>query len=190
MPSENLKTALAAWGALTGTVGITISVIALLRDRSRLRLDVSYLSREDAEKVHPELANLNCPSYVFAEIANVGRRVRYVYQPEIWRAKESGHLVYDGPDSVFFLGSWSRAMGLWQSWRLEEGQTVTYVFGDGSKDRVVRIDLADSLARKQRYYAPRGRLRWYYGRWQNRKGWKFMRETFTERERTRHHDDD
>jgi hypothetical protein len=190
MTPEELKTVLAAWGALTGTIALTVGIIGLLRDRSRVRLVVSEVDRDDAEGIHSDLAKLSYPRYTFVEVVNIGRRVRYVYQAEIWRATDDDLLIHDDPDSVFFAGSWSRSLDAWQTWRLEEGQSVTFVFGNRSKDRVVRIDLPDSLARKKRYYSPQGRFWWYYGRWKGRKEWKFMRDALLKRKRTRHHDRD
>jgi hypothetical protein len=188
--AEELKTLAAAWGAFTGTVALTLTIIALLRDRSRLRMVISEVEREEAIQIHNDLARLSYPSNTFVEVINVGRRVRYVYQPEIWRATEHGLLVPDHPDSVYWAGSWSRSMEAWQTWRLEEGQSVTFVFGNRAPDTVVRIDLPDSLARRKKYFRGAGRLRWHYGRWLGGETWKFMRDTVIERKRTRHHDKD
>jgi hypothetical protein len=190
MTPEELKILVAMWGAVTGTVALTVSVIALVRDRSRLRMVVSELDREEACAVYEELSRLSCPSFCFIEIINVGRRIRYVYQPEVWRTTEHGLLVHDHPNYLFSSGVWAKSPEPWQTWRLEEGQSVTFVFGGRAKHRTVRIDLPDSLARKKRYFPGLGRLRWHYGRWKGGDGWKTMRDTHIPRKRTRHHDDD
>jgi hypothetical protein len=189
--TDEWKTAIAVWGALTGTIGATIAILNAMRDRSRVRMAIDELSSEEAKKICTELAQIRSEKFVFAEVINVGRRVRYVYRPELWVADDH-LLIPEAVDIIFADGVWSKPSQTWESWRLEEGQSVTFVFGEPEKYRIVRVDLPDSLARTRKaYYRPlTGRLRWHYGRWKGGRIWKPMRDLAVDRSRTRHHKKD
>jgi hypothetical protein len=190
--TEDWKVAVAIWGALTGTIGLTIGIISLLRDRSRIRVFVSKFTASQIRDVDEMLRNVSSETFAFVEVINIGRRVRYVYRPELWRATHGHLLVHDEVDFVFTDNKWSTPRHAWENWRVEEGQSVTFVFGFAAKHSIVRIDLPDGLARTRRiYYKPIiGRFRWYYGRWKGGGAWKELRELFIERKRTRHHEED
>jgi hypothetical protein len=192
MSAEEWKTAVAFWGALTGTVGATLAILSVARDRSRIRVSVSEQTQAQTAAISDVLHKIRGDKSVFVEVVNVGRRVRYVYRAEIWVATADHLLVNEDADFIFANDSWSQPREAWQSWRLEEGQSVTFVFGIPDQYRVIRIDLPDSLARTRKKYARAisGRVRWRYGRWKGGSMWKEIRDIMLERKRTRHHDRD
>ena len=185
---ETLKLILAAWGALTGTRGTTIGVLAWLRDRSRLSIRLSTITAKAAERIRPEFKRLDSEAVALVEAVNIGRRVRYVYRPELWVTND--YLLSPvEPHWVFAGGEWSREMKPWQSWRLEEAQSVTFVFGLGKKRKIARAYIPDGLGRKP-YFTPfKDRWRWLYGKKKGQQ-WKEVRDIFFERRPTRHNDDD
>ena len=188
---DDWKSLLAAYGALTGTVGATIAIVNALRDRSRLRVDLTRMVRREAATVYKKLDLFGSDQFFFVEVMNAGRRVRYIYRPELW--VRSGHfLIPEDVDFIFANGVWSKPGEPWESWRLDEGQSVTFVFGEPAARHAVRLDLPDSLARTHRRYYGRlsGRVRWLYGRWKGGHLWKHMRDLTFDRRRTRHHNDD
>jgi hypothetical protein len=188
MSSDDLKTLIAAWGAITGTIGVTIGSLAMLRDRSRLQIRLTLMPRREALEVSEQLGKRRNEQFVFAEVVNVGRRPRHVYRAELWVAACDNLLVHQDTDFVFTGDAWSQPGESWKSWRLEEGQSITFVFGVAEQYEYLRVDVPDSLAHNIKNYAGyRGRLRWWYGRWRGRKGWKEMRDLMIEQKRTRHY---
>ena len=190
-PPGNWTSAVAVWGAITGTIGATVAILNAFRDRSRLRLSLDEVPAAEAAKIFAELSQANSSKFVFVEVVNVGRRVRYVYRPELW-VSNNDLLIPEKVDFVFVNGGLSKPTDPWQTWRLEEGQSATFVFGEPAKYLIIGVDVPDTLARTRRRYAGQltGRLRWFYGRWRGRKHWKHIRDLGIDLPRTRHHKDD
>lgn len=188
--SENWTLVLAAWGALTGTVGSTVAFIAYYRDRSRIRFRLTEISEAQARTLHDRVVHTGKQRYFLAEAVNAGRRVRYVYRPDVWTSSNNHLLTPEAPTLVFQEGEWRLCGDPWEAWRLDEGQSITFVFSFSATDRVVRAYIPDTLARKV-YFRPRlGRLRWWYAKRKGGDLWKYMRELTLARRQTRHHDTD
>jgi len=192
MTADDLKTLIALWGALTGTVGIVMSLYGILRDRSRLTIRLAEYAHDDAVKVVSEQLNaLGGQCVVFAEVVNAGRRVRHVYRAELWTAADNLLLHHDAR-MVFIDAKWRQCTEAWESWRLEEGQSVTFAFSIAERRATLRVDVPDSLAHNIKVYRRVlwSRMRWVRARLHGGKRWKELRSMAIERKRTRHHHDD
>src|SRR5688500_9987135 len=95
---ETWKTWIAIWGAVTGTIGVTLGMVAYFRDRARIKLRFSELPEGEVRQIHPDFVRTGKQKYVFVEAVNAGRRVRYVYQPEIWVSGAEHLLLPHLPD--------------------------------------------------------------------------------------------
>jgi hypothetical protein len=189
MTGDEWRTLAAVWGAVTGTISITLATVIFFRDRARLKLRLTTHTEEEARSIRRELVHTGGQRYVFLEVVNAGRRIRYIYQPELWVAE--GNLMFiDEVDTIFTDGTWRDPEHPWKPWRLEEGQSITFVFTFREKHRLIRADVPDSLAHRYIYPPISGRLHWLYCRSRQPENWRELRDALIERNRTRHHDRD
>ena len=188
------KDVLAIWGAITGTIGTTIGIFNYLRDRAHLNVHVSAVTGDELQDIDRGFLVGSTRRYLLVDVANAGRRPKPIYYPELWLLNELGLLSYDSPSWVFFEGQWSQINDKWRTFRLEEGGFATFVFGMDEKDRFVRVDVPDTLAKRARYTTPSGQIRWWQGKLRARlsvgKTWKQIRDALFSKDRPRFHSKD